>query len=121
MIAGGEGLAAVHLPLRAHLAVVYIDTDVELESDHQACLVSQGWYVQWYSKALWFVLRTPSDYQRYKGEAIHLIPLLGGEPTIQCGSPEMVKQMFDDIKSFPKPEKALVLKYVVSTSAPSDL
>lgn len=55
------------------------------------------------------------DYKKYRAEAIHIVPLLAGDPSVQCGSMEMGRQIVNDVKSFVKPEGTTALRHVITT------
>lgn len=109
--AAREGVAMLHMSHWAGIALVHVASKVKLESDALSRLVPQRWYAS-HKIGRVGILRIISDYQRYQAEAIHIVPILFGEPTVQCGSPEMIKQILNDVKLFPKAEMALGLKYV---------
>ena len=45
-------------------------------------------------------------------EAICFVPLFLGAAVVHSGSPELNRQVYTDIKTWPKPERAMTLKYV---------
>lgn len=64
-----------------------------------------------------------NDYKKYRAEAIHIVPLLAGDPSVQCGSMEMGRQIVNDVKSFVKPEGTTALSFMgenVATTEGSD-
>lgn len=51
-----------------------------------------------------------TGYEEMGAEAILFLPLLFGAAVVQSGSPELNKQVYTDIKTWPKPSRAMTLK-----------
>ena len=51
-----------------------------------------------------------SGYEERQCEILHIVPLLVGVIRIHVASPEVIKELVSDLKTYTKPELALSLK-----------